>query len=559
MRALTLFSGVGGLDAAIERAFGCTVAAHCEADKHCQRVLARHWPGVPCHPDVRTLHGHRGEFDLICGGFPCTDLSVAGKQAGLEGERSGLWFEYLRLVREIMPAVVVIENVPPLYRDFDLRRQVEEPLRDLGYEVLWTLCKASDVGAPHRRERTFALAWRQGAVLPPPFTVDYAEFGSDAANNELVQLLAVQAAEWPTPTSADGGGGSHLIPNDATDTGRRSDGSKTSVTLAGVVHRQQLQWPTPSAASATGGQSSRGGDRKGELLLAGAAREAGESGLWGTPCGQNWKGTGPLGSKSHARYLARGYLEAQAMTEDAEAARLWNTPNTFDALDPKSQEALDHEYSHRQGRASPNNLRDQVAVTNGERLWGTPRAAEYHGTGPVGSKSHAHHLTKGCLDAQVLAEAGNLWPTPTTAEAGKIGNRPNHGQIGLSNHPDIVGTVDRPKFAKGQTDGTASSHALNAVWVETLTGLPQGYTEAQGEPMQVDFAPHWPMGRGPRQHAWEPPRTVAKGGCVDRRKRLKALGNIVVPQQAMLALSRLLAAAHDRRLSAMGKPQMVLL
>src|ERR1700692_907714 len=107
MNVLDLFSGIGGFSLGLERA-GMRTVAFCEVDPFCRSILARHWPGIPCYDDVRTLTGERLAADgivpdVICGGFPCQDISVAGKSAGLEGERSGLWFDYARLIRELKP------------------------------------------------------------------------------------------------------------------------------------------------------------------------------------------------------------------------------------------------------------------------------------------------------------------------------------------------------------------------------------------------------------------------------------------------------------------------
>lgn len=167
MRALSLFSGIGGLDVAVEHVFGADIVAHCESDPYCQQVLARHWPDVPCFDDIRELAAQDvGKVDLICGGFPCKDLSCAGKKAGFEGAHSSLWYEYLRLVRSLKPKYVAIENIPLLYRNEGYRAQVQKPLEKAGYRTAWALCAASDVGAPHKRERAFCLAVRNGTPWP---------------------------------------------------------------------------------------------------------------------------------------------------------------------------------------------------------------------------------------------------------------------------------------------------------------------------------------------------------------------------------------------------------
>ena len=165
MRALlmitigSLFSGIGGLELGLEWAGLGPVLWQVEQDAFCSQVLARHWPDAVRHPDVRAVGASNLEpVDLICGGFPCQDISFAGRGAGLGGARSGLWFEYLRIVRELRPRFVVVENVPALVgRGIDA---VLGGLAEGGYDARWDCVRASDVGAPHRRERVFIVAHR---------------------------------------------------------------------------------------------------------------------------------------------------------------------------------------------------------------------------------------------------------------------------------------------------------------------------------------------------------------------------------------------------------------
>ena len=114
MKVLSLFSGIGGFDLGFERA-GMEVVGMCEIDKHAQGVLQRQFPNAVLHTDVREVRYERKSVDLICGGFPCQDISVAGKRAGLAGERSGLWHEFARIIDHAEPAWVVIENVAGLF------------------------------------------------------------------------------------------------------------------------------------------------------------------------------------------------------------------------------------------------------------------------------------------------------------------------------------------------------------------------------------------------------------------------------------------------------------
>lgn len=137
-------------------------AAFCEIEPFCRAVLAKHWPGVPIYNDVRSLTAERLasdgiSVDVICGGFPCQDISVAGKGAGLAGERSGLWFEYERIISQVRPRWVVVENVPALRsRGLDT---VLGGLAALGYDAEWHLIPASAIGAPHQRDRVWILAY----------------------------------------------------------------------------------------------------------------------------------------------------------------------------------------------------------------------------------------------------------------------------------------------------------------------------------------------------------------------------------------------------------------
>lgn len=163
MRLLSLFSGIGLHDLGLERA-GWEVAGQVECDPWCLAVLAKHWPSVPRWEDVRdvtaeSIRERAGIVDLITGGFPCTDISLAGKGAGLSGEQSGLWREMLRIVRGVSPAWCFVENVPALR----LRgaQQVVSDLEASGYTVVPpVVVGAWAAGAPHRRDRVWIVARR---------------------------------------------------------------------------------------------------------------------------------------------------------------------------------------------------------------------------------------------------------------------------------------------------------------------------------------------------------------------------------------------------------------
>jgi DNA (cytosine-5)-methyltransferase 1 len=151
----SLFAGIGGFDLGFERA-GMVCKWQVEIDDYANKVLSKHWPGVHRERDIRECGKHNLErVDVICGGFPCQDISYAGLGAGLEGERSGLFFEAVRVVRQLRPSVVVLENVAALLtRGLD---RVLGTLATIGYDAEWHCIPAAAVGAPHRRDRVFII------------------------------------------------------------------------------------------------------------------------------------------------------------------------------------------------------------------------------------------------------------------------------------------------------------------------------------------------------------------------------------------------------------------
>ena len=162
----SLFSGIGGFELGLERGIpGSRTVWQVEQDGFCQEVLRRHWPDAQLFDDVREVGSHNLEqVDVLCGGFPCQDISVAGEGGGLHGERSGLWWEMHRVISEIRPQVVVLENVAAIVvRGL---RGVLGGLAEIGYDAEWTTLSASQFGAPHLRNRVFIVAYpmRVGAL-----------------------------------------------------------------------------------------------------------------------------------------------------------------------------------------------------------------------------------------------------------------------------------------------------------------------------------------------------------------------------------------------------------
>ncbi len=170
LRVLDLFSGIGGFSLGLERTGGFETVAFCEIEPFPRRVLAKHWPEVPCYDDVRTLTAdilaRDGiTVDVITGGFPCQDLSSAGRRAGLgDGTRSGLYAEVFRLACDIRPKFIILENVAgllsgPSQQPGQWFGRVLGDLASIGYDAEWENIPASALGAPHRRERVWIVAY----------------------------------------------------------------------------------------------------------------------------------------------------------------------------------------------------------------------------------------------------------------------------------------------------------------------------------------------------------------------------------------------------------------
>lgn len=166
MKVGSLFSGIGGLDLGLERA-GMEIVWQVEFDLYCQKVLARHWPGVPRYGDIKTVDFTRVEQpDLICGGFPCQPVSCAGKRQG-DADAQWLWPEFYRAICEAQPRWVLVENVPGLLSAQN-GRLFGGILRDLarsGYDAEWDLLPAAAFGAIHERFRLFLVAHHDGKGL----------------------------------------------------------------------------------------------------------------------------------------------------------------------------------------------------------------------------------------------------------------------------------------------------------------------------------------------------------------------------------------------------------
>jgi DNA (cytosine-5)-methyltransferase 1 len=241
MKALSLFSGIGGLDLAASRA-GIRTVAMCEINKFCRRVLAARWPDAPVFEDIRDIRGD--DFDetinVIHGGFPCQDLSVSGRREGLAGERSGLWFEMLRVVELYRPAFVVAENVGGAVNlALDT---VKSGLEAAGYQVAAILLPVSAFGAPHERHRLGVVGVRRDVAdsCGDRLQGDKLEESEWEQGAQSLHKQPVRCGDclWPTPTVCGNHNRHGASPN-------AGDGLSTAVKM----------WAMPNAADCKGSHS----------------------------------------------------------------------------------------------------------------------------------------------------------------------------------------------------------------------------------------------------------------------------------------------------------------
>jgi DNA (cytosine-5)-methyltransferase 1 len=227
---LDLFSGIGGFSLGLERAGGFETVAFCEVDAKARLVLAKHWPNVPIFEDIRTLTGEQLREqgimpDVICGGFPCQDISGAGKGAGIIGTRSGLWAEMFRLIRDVRPAWAIVENVSAL-RSKGLTLVLQN-LSEIGYMCEWHCIPVSALGAPHQRDRIWIVAHAMQQHKTQRGECEIAQGQSRGRGAQ--QSRCSGDAQWERPIRGTGG-----------DTSE-------DVAHANYSRRNKLRWPLANA------------------------------------------------------------------------------------------------------------------------------------------------------------------------------------------------------------------------------------------------------------------------------------------------------------------------
>jgi len=227
MKMGSLFSGIGGLDLGLEKSIpGLQTVWQVEKEPFCRSVLERHWPNTKRYDDVRTVGAHNLEpVDVLCGGFPCQDISIAGKGEGLHGERSGLWWEFHRLINDLRPRVAVMENVSAItIRGLSA---VVGSLAEIGYDCQWTIISAAQCGAPHLRRRWFGVAYpdsiRCGTGSHPEREHQHRVHGKGDTTQGIQQR-----SEWQSGPGQNSDAATHTI------------GTRTQVQTEGEQSSQQM-------------------------------------------------------------------------------------------------------------------------------------------------------------------------------------------------------------------------------------------------------------------------------------------------------------------------------
>lgn len=286
LTTLDLFSGIGGFALAGRMIGGFDVRQFVEIDPYCRGVLAKNFPGVPIHDDIRTYSAQPGDFACITAGFPCQDISTANPNGrGLDGERSGLFYEVLRIIRECRPEYVVLENVSALLSKRSGRDMgaILWSLSESGYDAEWQTISAASVGAPHLRERVFVVAychsqrrdggrnnWRERHLC------SNIDGDTPKALAKRIQLLSEFGAVGET---------------DANTNGRRHDGGRAGKTGVAGSDRPETKIGTRGSIETEGfsqtlSHSYRAGRKK--LNIAAVSSEQGHDSRGTTPAGNPW-------------------------------------------------------------------------------------------------------------------------------------------------------------------------------------------------------------------------------------------------------------------------------
>ena len=262
----SLFSGIGGFELGFEATGRFETRWQVECDKYASKILEKHWPDVQRHDDVCTWPNETTEpVDVLIGGFPCQDISYAGKGAGLDGERSGLFYELMRIVRVVGPKYVVLENVAALFtRGMD---QVLGTLASHGYDAEWEVVSAASVGAPHRRDRVFIIGYLADSIGAGTGGQNKATGGQKRKSANAFKPAALRQGDWAALSE-----GTYAS---SADCGTLADSDSTQRERSGIP--SGIHTGDPNANSASSGRR-----EEKDVADSSSLRQSG-SGMYGRP------------------------------------------------------------------------------------------------------------------------------------------------------------------------------------------------------------------------------------------------------------------------------------
>ena len=205
LKLLDLFSGIGGFSYAAEKIVGgYKTTQFVEIDSYCQSVLRKNFPNTPIHDDIKTFSAKPGQFDVFTVGFPCQDLSVAGRQRGINDEtRSGLFYESIRLLREVRPRFALFENVRNLlsHEKGETFQEVLFQIAKAGYDAEWSIISAKDLGACHLRERIWIVAYSQSQSSNVPKFKPFFNKESSTSESRNSNITTTNSNDYGSSTS----------------------------------------------------------------------------------------------------------------------------------------------------------------------------------------------------------------------------------------------------------------------------------------------------------------------------------------------------------------------
>ncbi len=459
MKLGSLFSGAAGLDRAVEHVFGATTVWHSEIDPAASKVLAHHYPGVPNLGSITDIDWASVEpVDILCGGYPCQPFSAAGQRKGTSDARH-LWPHFAEAIRRVRPRYVILENVAG-HRSMGFDSVLADLARD-GYDAQWCSVRASDVGAPHRRERLFVIAHPR--------------------NGDVAERARAQGRE----------------------AGKRSPVGS----IAGCGSDKPVDLlPTPQTADGTGGHLNRSGSRSDELLLPGVARAYSNGDLLPTPV------VNDMGDGKTVEWWDQWTADAKQ--------RHGNGNGHGNSLAIEVQRNLLPTPTSRDGKG--HNQRGDTTCLTGALL---PTPSTHDGTGARTPEQLAA-MTKPFANLNDTA-VNELLPTPSASDG--IGGGPNNpnNRLAQGHHVQLL------DMGMASTEMWGKYGPAIARW-EQLTRPAPAPTEpnSKGNPRLNAAFSEWMMG-------WPAGWVTAVPG-ISRNDALRIVGNGVVSQQAVAALSFLL-------------------